>query len=253
MPAPEAVERVRTRVARAAAGTAAEPVAEGVWVVRGGLPARNFNVYLVRDGDGVLAFDAGIRQMAPAVAAAAAGLGGLTRVVLGHAHADHRGAAPALGVPVLCHEDAVAEARGTGGRDYFDFTQIGPPMRWLMPRLLDLWDAGPVAVDETLREGDDVAGFTVVDTPGHAPGQITLWREADRVALCTDTFYLLDLSTSRPLREPVVPGRGSNWDDDLARRSVRKLAELDPLLAAPGHAGPLRGDVRARLERAAAA
>ena len=55
---------------------------------------KTMNVYLVRDGDGVLLFDAGIRQMAGAVALAARQLGGLTRIVLGHGHADHRGVAP---------------------------------------------------------------------------------------------------------------------------------------------------------------
>src|SRR3954464_12748897 len=99
---------------------APEPVADGVWVVRGGFPARTMNVYLVRDGDGVLVFDAGIVQMAPAVAAAGAQLGGITRVVLGHGHADHRGVAPALGVPVHCHPAEKADAEGDGGMHYFD-------------------------------------------------------------------------------------------------------------------------------------
>jgi glyoxylase-like metal-dependent hydrolase (beta-lactamase superfamily II) len=43
--------------------------------------------------------------MAGAILHAATPLGGLTRVVLGHGHVDHRGAAPRLGVPVLCHPD----------------------------------------------------------------------------------------------------------------------------------------------------
>ena len=33
-----------------------------------------------------------------------------------------------------------------------------------------VWDGGPVHVDGTVREGDRLAGFGVVDLPGHAPG-----------------------------------------------------------------------------------
>lgn len=59
-----------------------QPVAQDVWLVRGGLPDKIMNVYFIRDGSGVLAYDAGIRAMTKGIAAAAAPLGGLTRVVL---------------------------------------------------------------------------------------------------------------------------------------------------------------------------
>ena len=106
---------LRTRVKRRLASEP-EPVADGVWVVRGGFPTKEMNVYLVRDGDGVMLFDAGIKAMTDAVAAAGASLGGITRVLLGHGHPDHRGVAPFLDVPVLCHADNRADAEGDGGR-----------------------------------------------------------------------------------------------------------------------------------------
>ena len=90
---------------------------EGVWVVQG-QPAR-CNVYLIEDEGGVTLFDAGARTMTRAVASAGAKLGGIRRVVLGHGHTDHRGAAPALGVPVLCHPDEVQDAEGSGGFRYW--------------------------------------------------------------------------------------------------------------------------------------
>src|SRR3954464_754697 len=90
--------RIRPGLARLMA-KGPEPIAEGVWVLRGGFPLKSMNVYFVRDGDGVLLFDAGISDMTDAVARAGASLGGITRVVLGHGHADHRGVAPGLGLP----------------------------------------------------------------------------------------------------------------------------------------------------------
>src|SRR3954454_8075640 len=112
--------RARRRLARLVAG-GPEPIADGGWIVRGGFPGKTMNVYLVRDGDGVLVFDAGIAAMTKAVAAAGAQLGGITRVVLGHGHADHRGAAPGLGVRVYTHPLEVEETEGDGGMSYFDF------------------------------------------------------------------------------------------------------------------------------------
>lgn len=242
---------LRTRLARRLAAGEPEPIADGVWIVRGGLPRRTMNVYLLRDGDGVLVFDAGIRQMTPALAAAGAQLGGITRVVLGHAHADHRGAAAGLGAPVWCHPDDKADAEGDGGMHYFHLDELDRPGRLAFPRLLPYWDGGPVEIAGTVEEGDAVAGFSVVHLPGHAPGLIGLWRESDRLALVSDCFYTLDPQTGAH-GHPRVPHRAFNFDTEQARASMRKLAALRPATAWSGHADPLRGDVAGQLEHAAA-
>jgi glyoxylase-like metal-dependent hydrolase (beta-lactamase superfamily II)/predicted ester cyclase len=242
---------LRTRVKRSVA-SGPEPVADGVWVVRGGFPRKEMNVYLVRDGGGVLAFDAGIKAMVDAVAAAAASLGGLTRIVLSHGHVDHRGVAPHLGVPVLCHPDARPDAEGDGGLAYFRLEKLKRYARVAYPHLLRMWDGGPVPIADTVAEGEDVAGFEVVALAGHAPGLIGLWRASDRLALVSDCFYTLDPQTGIH-GGPRVAHEAFNFDTGQARASIRKLAALEPAAAWPGHAEPLTGDVRAQLERAAAA
>jgi len=227
-----------------------EPVAEGVWLVRGGFPSKEMNVYLVRDGDGVLAFDAGIKAMVDGVAAAAASLGGLTRIVLSHGHPDHRGVAPYLGVPVLCHPDARADAEDDGGIAYFHLDKLKPYARVVYPYLLRMWDGGPVEIDGTVAEGEHLAGFEVIALPGHARGLIGLWRASDRLALVSDCFYTLDPQTGRH-GAPRLAHEAFNFDTEQARASIRKLAALEPAAAWPGHAKPVTGDVRAQLERAA--
>jgi hydroxyacylglutathione hydrolase len=233
----------------------AEQIAEGVWRVQG--EPGKCSVYFVRDGDGVLMFDAGARTMVKKVRAAADRLGGLTRIVLGHGHTDHRGTAPALGVPVLCHPDEVGDAEGSGGWRYWDRRlRFLSPLHRVLHKLFHrfLWDGGPVRIAGTVSEGDEVAGFRVVHLPGHAPGLIALWRESDRLALTSDAFYTIDMWGRDA--EPRVPTAGYNFDTEQARASLRKLAALEPTAAYPGHAKPLTGapaDVRARLERAAAA
>ena len=112
-------------------------IADGVWVVRGGFPLRTMNVYLIEDDGGVTVFDAGISDMTDAVRAAGVRLGGIKRVVLGHADADHRGAAPGLGAPVYCHA-AEREAAESDRplRPYWDFSKLGPPRRGACVRTL---------------------------------------------------------------------------------------------------------------------
>jgi hydroxyacylglutathione hydrolase len=238
--------RIGTKIGAAAP----EEIADGVWIVRGGFPQRTMNVYLLRDGDGVLVFDGGIRAMTKAVAAAGAKMGGITRLVLGHEHPDHRGIGPGLGVPVHCHPDGKADAETDGGMHYVDFSKLRQPTRTVMPRLLKIWDGGPVTIAGTVSEGDDVAGFEVVHIPGHAPGQIALWRASDRLALVSDCFYTLDINTGRH-GPPRLPHRAFNQDTEQAKASMRKIAALEPASAWPGHADPVTGDVRAQLEHAA--
>jgi glyoxylase-like metal-dependent hydrolase (beta-lactamase superfamily II)/ketosteroid isomerase-like protein len=245
------VFNARTSAARRLAGSAAEPVAEGVWRVRGGVP-RSMNVYLIEDdGGGVTVYDAGVESMVNAVGAAASGLGGVNRVVLGHGHPDHRGVAPGLGAPVFCHPDDREQTEGDGGRHYFDYAKLRPYARPAFPHLLDLWDGGPVEVAGTIAEGEDVSGFRAVHLPGHSPGLIALFRERDGVALTSDCFYTLDPQTGIH-GHPRVPHAAFNLDTEQARASIRKLAELTPSAAWPGHAEPLTGDVAAQLEQAAA-
>lgn len=241
----------RTRITRALFSPTMERVADGVCIVRGAFPNKSMNVYLIKDRDGVTVFDAGIKAMTKGVAGAAAGMGGIKRVVLGHSHADHRGTAPGLGAPVFCHPDEVADAEGDGGLHYFDYSEIERRLpRVLFPYLLRMWDGGPVKIEGTVNEGDEVAGFKVVHFPGHAPGLIGLWRESDRLALVSDTLYTLDPETGKH-GPPRVPHAAFTKDSDRARDSIRKLAAMEPAAVWAGHADPVTGDVRAQLEAAA--
>src|SRR3954453_22924792 len=78
-----------------------ERVAEGIWLLRGGL-LRAMNIYLVEGpgapeepgARGVTIFDAGEKGMGAGIVAPAGPFGGIARVVLGHGDTDHRGSAP---------------------------------------------------------------------------------------------------------------------------------------------------------------
>jgi hydroxyacylglutathione hydrolase len=232
-----------------------ERVAEGVWLLRGDL-GKGMNIYFLEDAGGVVQFDAGSKGMAKKARAAAEELGGLKRVVLGHAHADHRGTAPSMGVPVYCHPAEVADAESDAAiTPYMNISALPvAPVRWIYPFLLRRWDGGAVKIAGTVAEGDEVAGFRVIHFPGHAPGLIGLWRESDRVALVSDVVYFVDSARLKPLPEgeASVPHPAWAWNHAMAKESVRKLAALEPAVVAAGHEKPLRGEnLRPTLERAA--
>src|SRR5215207_4517134 len=93
-------------------------------------------------------------------------------------------------------------------------------------------------VDKPLREGDEVAGFQVLDVPGHSAGHVAFWRESDRVLILGDVLSNMDQYTGIPgLHEPkstLTPDPVRN------RESARRLAALEPELVCFGHGAPLR-------------
>lgn len=207
-------------------------LAEDVWQLSGS-PANGINVYVIGDVliDSGTALDRRriVRQIADRRLSAHA---------LTHAHPDHYGSSHAiceeLDFPLWCGAadvEAVEDGKtiGLGGRRL-------PAAR-----------AHPVA--RALGEGDEVAGFRVLDTPGHSPGHVSYWREADRVLLCGDVMWGHNPFLLRgPIREPfaiVSP------DPALNRDSARRIAALEPELVCFGHGPPLRDP--GRLSAAVAA
>jgi len=153
-----------------------------------------------------------------------------------HVHPDHQGASKevseALGVPVWCAErDADAAEDPSLIRE----RQPNHPIA----RLWGLLFTGPaVKVDRVLREGDEVGGFTVLDTPGHSAGHVAYWREFDRVLVLGDV--LTNMNTITLLRGLHEPKSFLTPDPTRNRESIRRLAALEPALVCFGHGPPLR-------------
>ena len=201
-------------------------VADGVWQFA--LTPRNgVNAWLIGD----VVVDAGTPGMGKKLAKKLAGRT-LAAHTITHAHPDHVGGSAhvcrSLGLPFWCpagEADAVRAGRSTPGA-----SRIRP--------LLERGSGFPtVDVARELREGAEVAGFRVLDVPGHSGGHIALWRESDRVLVGGDVFFNLSLKTFRyGLREPPGP---FTVDPERNRQSMRRLAELEPSVACFGHGPPV--------------
>jgi hydroxyacylglutathione hydrolase len=208
-------------------------VADSVWQLRG-FPPDAINVYLVGD----VLVDAGTRRAGSRILKQLEGRA-VSALALTHAHADHQGAADEvcgkLRIPYWVGERDVPYAEEPAR---IAETLIPHPLNRLGLRF---W-AGPGRnVDRALREGDDVAGFQVLDVPGHSPGHVAFWRESDGVLILGDVLNSINVMTGiRGLHEPPS---FFTADAEENRRSARRLAALAPKHVLFGHGPPL-GDTR---------
>ncbi len=202
-------------------------LAPGVWRLHES-PGPFTNCYLVGD----VLVDTGRRWDRKRIFAQLAGRP-LSLVALTHVHPDHQGCAHELcatrNLPLACHADDVAAMEGRGPMNH------GAADNFVARLATRLWAGPPHPVARVLREGDEVAGFRVIHAPGHAPGEVIFFRDSDRVALCGDVIRNMSFLTTRPgLKEPPTL---ITYDPAENRRSIRKLAALQPALILPGH-GP---------------
>jgi glyoxylase-like metal-dependent hydrolase (beta-lactamase superfamily II) len=109
---------------------------------------------------------------------------------------------------------------------------------WINRLQTRFWTGPPHPVARALKERDEVAGFTVLEVPGHSRGHVAYWRESDRVLILGDVLNGMNVMTGiRGLHEPpavFTPDPARN------RRSARRLAALEPELVCFGHGPPLR-------------
>ncbi|HEU5061643.1 MAG TPA: MBL fold metallo-hydrolase [Solirubrobacterales bacterium] len=209
-------------------------LAPGVWRLKE-IPAPTINVYLAED----VLIDAGRTWDRRRIFAELEGRE-ISLLALTHVHPDHQGAAKdvceARGVPLACHAGDVDAMEGR--RPVQEASQSNPVNRLVA----SIWQGPPYEVGRVLQEGDEVAGFRVVHTPGHSRGHVVFFREGDRVAICGDVIRNMSYATGLPgIKEPPPI---FTYDMAENRRSIRKLAELNPSLILPGH-GPAVTDMAA--------
>lgn len=67
------------------------------------------------------------------------------------------------------------------------------------------WSGKGISITGTLKGGDHVGNFRVMETPGHASGHISFFREADGVLIAGDVITNMHLLTTLPgLRLPPL-------------------------------------------------
>jgi glyoxylase-like metal-dependent hydrolase (beta-lactamase superfamily II) len=205
------------------------------------LNATRSNIYLVRGDEGDTLVDPGPVGTAPLLLALdRRGVFRLQRVLLTHAHPAHAGSVARLlrgtGVRVLVHRD---DAPYLDGRlpPLLPRGRRGQLMS-LLGRVVDL--CPPVFKLETYDDATPVAGLRPIATPGHTPGHVCLYHEADQALLSGDAIVVEG-------ETPTLPPPELSQDPDAAHRALAQLRGLAVRHLLPGHGAPLLDDAGERL------
>jgi hydroxyacylglutathione hydrolase len=232
-------------------------VADGVYRI----PARAANTYLVEAANGLVLVDTGMPGSEKRILKAIAGLGrepgDVKLILLTHRHLDHIGSAAALKKEtsgmLVSHPFEKPYVAGT--------LVIITPRAWSLygrivrrvfavasstMKLFRLIKYHPVHVDEAADEESVLENVgldgSIVWTPGHTKGSVSLFLNKSRVAI------IGDLLTSKrgKLVEPMFMENTSQ-----TKSSVQRILDLDPVTLCPGHGKPLPPSTVRVKERAA--
>ena len=190
-------------------------------------------------------------------------------IFLTHGHFDHSGNARRLSdhwnVPVYAHPLEAPYLSGRSGYPPPDPT-VGGAIAMLsrvMPhngynledRLRTFAKSGTPSSDGA-ETGPlpGLDGWRWVFTPGHAPGHVSFFREADRALVAGDAVATLDMDSYLELavKQQEVSTAGAPFICDWGQyaASLETLTELEPTVLACGHGIPMTGeDVAGDLER----
>ena len=223
-----------------------------------GLKTIFVNVFFIgnqRPGGRWVLVDAGLPGYAGTIKAKAEALFGPgakpEAIVLTHGHFDHTGALKALldiwNVPVYIHPLELPYLTGLSSYPPPD-PAIGGG---LMSLLSWTFPTGPIDISDHIRVIDqdghipELPEWQVLHTPGHAPGHISLFREADRTLIAGDAFVTTDQNSAYAVATQKEEFHGPpayfTCDWAAARQSVQTLSQLNPLAVGTGHGVSVQG------------
>ena len=213
---------------------------------------------LVWDDHEAILIDTGmpgqLEALREACAAAGVPLERLTRIILTHQDIDHIGGLPELlaavgrDVEVLAHPLDRPYIQGEKTPIKMEPKRMAERAKDLPPERraqIEALLANPprAQVDRTVEDGEVLpycGGITVIHTPGHTPGHISLYLHRSRTLVAGDAVV-----SERGRIEG--PREGATPDMDTALRSLAKLVPFDISAAVTYHGGVVEKGASERL------
>ena len=183
-------------------------------------------------------------------------------ILLTHGHLDHVGTARELAdhwqVPVIVHPLELPYVTGKALYPPQDPT-VGGSLAFMsrfFPTQLPNLEHRVQGLNVDEPGAPFLMAWRWLHVPGHAPGQIAFFREADRVLLGADAFATChhDSVPAILLDQPKISRAGTpfNYDWEASRKSVQLLADLHPKAIGCGHGPVITGPEAAAGLRALA-
>jgi glyoxylase-like metal-dependent hydrolase (beta-lactamase superfamily II) len=215
-------------------------IVEGIHWVEG----INGNVYIIIEGEDLTLVDTGLPNNAGKILDYIQKINRrpseVSKILLTHCHIDHVGSAHELvrltRAKVSVHQE---DAESVAGRRPLPVPKgiISVPYK-AFSRVVKYT---PVQPDIILKEGDRVGSFTVMHTPGHTPGSISLYDPSRKLLFAGDTIRFSD-------GKITCPPEQFTWDMAHAVRSIERISQLDFDVMLSGHGEPLRPNASVRVK-----
>jgi glyoxylase-like metal-dependent hydrolase (beta-lactamase superfamily II) len=103
-------------------------------------------------------------------------------------------------------------------------------------------------VDKTVADGEELphcGGITVINTPGHTPGHISLYHKPSKTLIAGDALIVAEGQLYGPVAEQSI-------DIELAMKSLAKLSHYDIESVICYHGGLYKGNANQRIAELAA-
>lgn len=204
----------------------------------------NANVFLVADGKELTVIDTGMPRNASKILDYVREIGhqpsDISRILLTHCHMDHVGSAYDLkkltNAKVAIHEEDAEYVAGT--KSY-----LGPKgvIGILFKAASPFFKFKSVQPDIMLKENDKVGELTVIHTPGHTPGSISLYDSEREVLFVGDAVRFTD-------GRIVGPPKRFTPDMKKAVHSIGKISQLEFDVMLSGHGEPLKPNASDRIK-----
>jgi glyoxylase-like metal-dependent hydrolase (beta-lactamase superfamily II) len=217
---------------------------------------------LIWDNDTAILADTGfpgqLPQIREAIERAGVPFEKLSMVILTHHDIDHIGSAAGIikelpdSVKILAHE--VEEPYVNGEKIPIKLAQLEANLNSLPDEMKSIYEklragfqSSKVNVDRTLKDGEELpycGGISVIFTPGHTLGHICLYHKQSKTLIAGD---ILDIDGGKL----VTAKPSTNFNMELNRKSLKKLASYDIDRVICYHGGLYTGEVKHRVNELA--
>ncbi|AEG61492.1 MBL fold metallo-hydrolase [Desulforamulus ruminis] len=221
-----------------------------------GAPRRIYPT-LLWEGDTVILVDAGYPGQWPLIREAMeqAGMAAdqLNKVIITHHDVDHVGSLPNIvrecpRVQVLAHEQEKSYIQGEKqpvkvARLESQLDSLPEEMKSLYEKLKASFENLKTPVDRTLTAGEELphcGGITVIYTPGHTPGHISLYLRQSKTLITGDAL-LIEEGRLLPMSQHI------HWDAELAAKSLQELTQYDIQAVICYHGGLYKDNPNRRI------
>jgi glyoxylase-like metal-dependent hydrolase (beta-lactamase superfamily II) len=217
---------------------------------------------LIWDKDNILLIDTGypgqLTLIREAMRLADVPFGGLSKIIISHQDLDHIGSLPSIlkeseqVIEVIANEvekpyiqgdkqlvkltpEAIAHAESTLPENV--------PAEWRKAFISVLKNPPHAPVQTIVTDGEELpycGGITVINTPGHTPGHISLYHKPSKTLIAADAMIVEAGQLHGPIPE-------QSFDYKLAMHSLRKLTAYDIETVICYHGGIFSNNPNSRI------